>query len=584
MLVNIKIDDLQFAIVNVYGPNVDDCKFVENIAQLLDGNEADHVIIGGDFNFVLDNDLDAQGRQISHVKSVEKMQLLREELELLDVWRAWNPEAKRYTWRKLKPKRIFSRLDRFEITQGLATSVTNCDIITSIKSDHAAITLTLQLDQFQRGPGFWKFNALHLSDENFKNKVRKTIVEAQQIGCLLPIDEKWEFIKSRAIYMCREYSQNIAKEILNKKIDLTKCLEILYDDLPTCNDEHITKAIKRIEQEIEEINNQKVKATIFRSRVRYAAEGERMSSYFFGLEKRNYFKNMKAVKREDGTIIREQYKILCEQSVFYEKLYTSDRSIEFNLSPGPDEVVISQAQSELLSQPLTVGELLTSVRDMKNNKCPGADGLNKEFYLEFFDLLGPILCELYKFCCARGKLNHSARIGIISLIPKGCDKNPMLLKEWRPLTLLPLEFKILSKTMAMRLQKILPDIIGPGQTGFMKGRNISTNIRRTFEVISHTKQNQIPALIMSVDFSKCFDRLEHSAIYGSMRYFKFPESFINWCKLFFTEIQVRNQNFGYASPPPSRRPEVQTRDAIFPHFVTFCVEKYLPDKSKIILT
>ena len=55
----------------------------------------------------------------------------------------------------------------------------------------------------------------------------------------------------------------------------------------------------------------------------------------------------------------------------------------------------------------------------------------------------------------------------------------------------------------------------------MKGRNISSNIRKTIEIIEYTKKHNIPAAIMSIDFEKCFDRIEHSAIIGALAYWSF---------------------------------------------------------------
>ena len=59
----------------------------------------------------------------------------------------------------------------------------------------------------------------------------------------------------------------------------------------------------------------------------------------------------------------------------------------------------------------------------------------------------------------------------------------------------------------MRLKIVLEYIIDEDQTGFMQNRSISTNIRKTFEVIQYTKKRNIPAVIMAVDFEKCFDRI-----------------------------------------------------------------------------
>ena len=78
-------------------------------------------------------------------------------------------------------------------------------------------------------------------------------------------------------------------------------------------------------------------------------------------------------------------------------------------------------------------------------------------------------------------------MGVITLIPKK-DKDLINLKAWRPLTLLNLDYKILSKIMAERVKPILVYLIGEEQTGFLKGHHISDNIRRTFEIIEYCQK------------------------------------------------------------------------------------------------
>ena len=218
---------------------------------------------------------------------------------------------------------------------------------------------------------------------------------------------------------------------------------------------------------------QKVHASMFRSRVRFANEGEKCTKYFFNLEKRNYFcKNIRSLHTESGNVITEQNKILKEQRNFYKELYSKDERVNFTLQPIQDEVLLNEEQITQLAAPITLPELHTALLGMKDGKCPGLDGLPKEFYACFFDKLGPLLHDLYVSCFHLGELNPSARRGLISLIPKK-GKNMKILKSWRPLTLLELDFKILSKTLAERMKRVLPSLICDEQVGFMAGRRAS---------------------------------------------------------------------------------------------------------------
>ena len=117
-------------------------------------------------------------------------------------------------------------------------------------------------------------------------------------------------------------------------------------------------------------------------------------------------------------------------------------------------------------------------------------------------------------------------------------------KNTRPLTILNNDLKILSKALDNRLKEVIPKLISSDQTGFVKGRQISHNNRRSLDVINYVNNKKLPALILSIDMEKCFDRLEHNSIFASLRYFNFEDEFINWIRLFYTDFQICVQNFG----------------------------------------
>lgn len=143
-------------------------------------------------------------------------------------------------------------------------------------------------------------------------------------------------------------------------------------------------------------------------------------------------------------------------------------------------------------------------------------------------------------------LTLSARHGIITLIPKK-EKDPLLLGNWRPLTMLNVDHKIFAKALASRMKKVLPTIIHPDQTGFMQGRDIKDNIHRAIEIIEHVGKICLPAVLMSIDYHKCFDCIEHNSIWSTLRLFKFPDTFINMVQVLFHDFQSSIQCNGYLS-------------------------------------
>ena len=105
-----------------------------------------------------------------------------------------------------------------------------------------------------------------------------------------------------------------------------------------------------------------------------------------------------------------------------------------------------------------------------------------------------------------GCLTASLRQCIITCLPKA-KKDRSLIKNWRPISLLSVIYKLASGTIAERLKKTLNYVISDCQTGFIKGRYISKSTRLIYDLIHATENKNIPGMLMLIDFEKAFDSL-----------------------------------------------------------------------------
>ena len=184
-----------------------------------------------------------------------------------------------------------------------------------------------------------------------------------------------------------------------------------------------------------------------------------------------------------------------------------------------------------LDKPVTKSEILGSLKDLKFNETPGYDGLPVEFYVVFFNDIIDMLLNCYHYSFEQGFMSSSQRNGITTLLPKK-DKDPLLVKNYRPISLLNTDYKIIAKVMAKRLNSCLHQIIHDDQTGFMKGRNIGSNIRTIIDVIEYCDANQIPGSIILLDIEKAFDSVGHDYLFQVLHHFNFGDCFINCIKSF----------------------------------------------------
>ncbi|KAI3368386.1 hypothetical protein L3Q82_008089 [Scortum barcoo] len=135
--------------------------------------------------------------------------------------------------------------------------------------------------------------------------------------------------------------------------------------------------------------------------------------------------------------------------------------------------VETEANTKLEAQ-LTPQELYAALMSLKSGKAPGIDGLPVDFYKSFWSVLGEDLLEVFNDCLERGRLPLSCRRAVITLLPKKGDLQE--LKNWRPVSLLCTDYKIMSKVLASRLREVMASIIHPDQTYCVPGRLISDNV------------------------------------------------------------------------------------------------------------
>ena len=129
-------------------------------------------------------------------------------------------------------------------------------------------------------------------------------------------------------------------------------------------------------------------------------------------------------------------------------------------------------------------------------------------------------------------------------------------ENYRPISLLTTDYKLIAKTMANRLKLVLDDLIHEDQNGFMKGRNIGCNIPRNIrtiiDLIEYTDIKDIPGSIVLLDIEKAFDHVdsvEHGFLYEVLSRFNLGDNFIQWVKTFYNCRKSYVINNGFLSKP-----------------------------------
>ena len=156
--------------------------------------------------------------------------------------------------------------------------------------------------------------------------------------------------------------------------------------------------------------------------------------------------------------------------------------------------------------------------------------LSKEFYICFYLELKDHLVNCLNSCYYYGSLSNIQKQAIIRLIEK-TEKDIRFVKNWRPISLINVDAKVLSKALVNRIIKVLIKIIHGDQSAFVKGRFIDEPIRLVSDGLYYTKENNSQGILYGADFESTFDALDQTFMLSVLKKFGCGSSFIKWVKV-----------------------------------------------------
>ena len=550
------IGNSEINLCNVYAPNDDNPQFFIDFFELISSLPGSN-IIGGDWNLVLKIQIDKSGgTNQTHRRSLEVVKTYKEVEFLSDIWRIQHPTDKVYTWGMTNCNRIYERLDFFLVSDQLLDNITHTDIIPAFMSDHAIPIINYECCQQKRGPGFWKLNISLLEDTTYIEKTNEILQEILDNHEYDSNSQKWEMMKMKVREHSIQYASRKKKSRNNILLALEHKLKRLEQELINQDTHHATRIFTydnnseerdKVKAEIEKIIDYRTKGAIIRSRRNWLQLGEKSSKYFFNLERYNYMaKNRFKLRNKHGAITTNAKEILNIQKEFYKQLYTtsgvilSDKYLE-NL----DAPKLSQAETAHTNEVITTLEIRNAIKQLAKQKCPGNDGFPIEWYQFFYDKLKMFLLSLFREISRYG-LPESSKKGIISLLEKP-DRDQLSISQWRPLSLLNCDGKIYAKILANRINEVISNITSKEQYGFIKGKYIGENILELISTIDYCNKKNIPAIIVSLDLEKAFDKVEWQSLTKILKFFGFGDNFCYMVEMLYHNTTSCTINNGYTS-------------------------------------
>ena len=597
---SISIEGETVNLINIYAPseNCEKASFFNeliidlehNIPELL----VDHLILMGDLNIAM-HSLDIISGMQHSVAIRQSLSNFVNKAALTDTYRVLHPETKAFTWShgsKSSCNNAARRLDYIFVGESLAPYIKSCCIKNFGFSDHKAVILTLEFANFKTGKGLYKLNSSLLQDENYIKIIIDEIKSTQAEYSSLNPHLLWDMIKTNVKEISQQYSNNISRDnkLLESRLEhKLSDLESQYSSSP--HDDNLLQDIHKTKSllEIHELN--KARGAQIRARAKDIEEGETNTAFFKGLEKTKSNSNIiKRLTLSSGKSSTNETEILDEICDKFSQRYNDSDKVYANISQDMDNYVenlnlprISEESKAFCDSSLSDEEVAAAAMSLNNDSAPGADGLPAGFYEVFWDHLKAPLTNCFVYSLATHSLSPSQKLGVISLLHKGKELRRDDLNNWRPLTLLNVDGKILAKVLSNRMNKVIDELVGTQQKGFLKGRDISHVHRRIDDILETHKNTDKEGLLVALDFKQAFDKINMSCIYKSLEIFGFGNTFIQWIYTLNNGRQASIKNGGHISQSFPMANGVRQGCVISPQLFLLAVEilaqKIIQDKN-----
>lgn len=493
-IISIRINN-HATVCNVYAPSgtgqrAERERFFADTIQYYVNHGVDKLILGGDFNAVV-NKKDANHSS----NQSQSLKFLIQSLKLCDAWEVIHKSTVDYTFVR---NGSGARLDRFYISEGHKQDIIGIKSNVCCFSDHKAVILKIRLPNLGKPHRnrFWRFNNAILTD-----------------NVLTEFRSKWVWwVRQRRSYdswftWWNEFAKKKIASFLKWKTSVVRkrehdTMEFYYAALNLLHQQYVDNR-----DMITEINLVKGKMLALQKQIskNYYAHsktminGEDTSIFHVGENIKNKGKAVIKSLEIEGNQETDSLKIESEIVSHFQKLYSTSAVTPDNYFNPHKTVNASLPANNDLMAPVTEEELLLTIKTSQSKKSPGIDGFSKGFYLKCWSIIKTELVAVVNDVL-NGKMSKTFVEGIIVLIhKKGNGKN---LQNYRPITLLNFDYKLVARILKSRLSKISSLLLSNEQKCSNSPKNIFEATGGIRDKILETNLKKKTSLLISFDLER----------------------------------------------------------------------------------
>ena len=515
----------------------------------------------GDFNeTLLPSD---QRGGIFHHNRVAAFSNLMTTCNLLDL----TTTGGRFTWHRNNNgiRTISKKLDRSiaNVDWRMAFPEASVEVLCRLHSDHNPLLLRFGGLPLARGPRPFRFEAAWIDHHEYADLVKNSWHLPNITASLAKVQEN-------SIIFNKEVFGNI----FQRKKHIENRLKGVQNYLERVDSIRHSLLEKELQQEYSHILFQEEMLWYQKSREKWIKFGDKNTAFFHAQtiirRKRN---RIHRLQLPDGTWSSDSDTLQDEAQRYFKSFFTDnqpphDRSFNEGAHPSID------ADGKIsLTSPITKPEVFAALNSMKPYKAPGPDGFHCIFFKQYWHIVGDDIFQMVQAAFQNGYFDPEISNTLIALIPK--IDPPVTYKDFRPISLCNIIYKIITKVLVHRLRPILTNIIGPYQSSFLPGRGTSDNSIVLQELIHFMKRSKRKKgfVAFKLDLEKAFDNVNWDFLKQCLQDFGFPDITI---KLIMHCVSSPSYSIlwnGNKLPPFNPTHGLRQGDPLSPYLFILCMEK-----------
>ena len=585
------LDSCSTSLINVYAPhnrNQQPEFWAETTANrcILRMPLPDFIL--GDFN-VTEDSIDRVPVHHDIQTATEALRDVRREWNIQDTWRITHPDTRSFTYHaNANNAEIQSRLDRVYTSPEIAQQVFDWQTKPSgVPTDHWLVKVKFApRDAPFIGSGRWSWPLYLLNNEPLMNKIEQKGINITtnlaNVHTEGPNRETanpqtmWESFKKEIVSLTKATMKETFHKINSRVLAIEKDLQLLYDS-PEINTSEATRTNAAfLMSELEHLAKVKTKDQRNNLRADLELQGERPGGIWSAINKekkpRNLILRLKIPNSVPAQFERCTKRMAKLARDYHESLQlngdaratnpeTRNTAIAETLESIPDTQHLPERERVQQIWEIQDDHIHRALSISKDGTAAGLDGCPNELWKALsqrfdkaksenrlgFDIV-KTLNLVFRNIQTHG-LDPRTDFAAGWMCPIYKKKDPTDIRNYRPITVLNTDYKILTKVLAMQLMDQADVLIHEDQAGFIPKRSIFNHIRLAKAIINYAELTQENGAIVALDQEKAYDRIHHDYLWRTMETFHIPPTFIKTVKALYSHAHTRVAINGVLSEP-----------------------------------